>query len=65
VDAAGNTIEMPGELNSTTNTDFQLFYTKLGFSEAYYDDFGAIALTVYNDPKQDIVYLTERAKVTI
>ena len=65
VDAAGNTIEMPGELNSTTNPDFQLFYTKLGLSEAYYDDFGAIALTVYNDPKQDIVYLTERAKVTI
>ena len=43
---------------------YQDFYTRLGLSDAAYDSFGLVRLKVYPNPGKDIVYLTERAKVT-
>lgn len=64
VDDGGSIIDTPTVQNSTTNSQIQSFYTQMGFSDAKYDDFGVVKLTVYNNPQKDVVYLTSRAKIT-
>jgi len=61
VDAAGNIIPMPDQQNKDTDAELQSFYSQLGFEDATYDDFEAVQLTVYKNPKKDVVYLTPRA----
>lgn len=65
VDEAGNILDMPSVQNANTDAALQSFYTQIGLSDAQYDDFGAVRLTVYNNPKKDVVYLTSRAHITI
>ena len=72
VDAAGNTIDAPSyeglnysSLDAVTEEELQSFYTKLGFSEARYDDFHAVRLNVYNNPNMDVAYTTGRSGITI
>jgi hypothetical protein len=72
VDAAGNTIDAPSyeglnysNLDSATADELQSFYAKLGFSEAKYDDFHAVRLSVYNNPNMDVAYTTGRSGITI
>ena len=72
VDAAGNTIDAPSyeglnysHLDSATAEELQSFYVKLGFSEARYDDFHAVRLSVYNNPNMDVAYTTGRSGITI
>ena len=74
VDANGDTIETPennysqfnySNLNPALAAEWQEFYTKLGFSEAKYDDFHAVRLNVYNNPNMDVAYTTDRSGITI
>ena len=61
VDAAGNIIPMPDQQNKDTDAVLQSFYSQLELEDATYDDFEAVQLTVYKNPKKDVVYLTPRA----
>ena len=72
VDANGNTIDAPSyeglnysSLDAVTEEELQSFYTKLGFSEARYDDFHVVRLSVYNNPNMDVAYTTGRSGITI
>lgn len=64
VDEAGNEIPMPAEQNKDTDDELQHFYSQLGFADARFDTFGVSGLTIYNNPKKDIIYLTSRASNT-
>ena len=62
--ADGVELEMPTTNYDEARVQYRDFYQKLGISEATYDDFGLVNLTIYTNQGTDIVYLTERAKVT-
>ena len=66
VDGSGNVITMPADEVTTDNAaEFQDFYhNTLNLSNAEYDDFGVVKLSVYK-PEKDIFYLTSRAGITI
>lgn len=59
------TDEMPSRQNNETNATLQAFYERLGLSEAKYDDFDVVKLTVYKKPEKDVIYLTSRARITV
>lgn len=59
------TDKMPSRQNNETNATLQAFYERLGLSEAKYDDFDVVKLTVYKKPEKDVIYLTSRARITI
>lgn len=59
------TEDMPSQQNSETDAALQAFYENLGLSEATYDNFDVVRLNVYQNPDKDIIYITERAKITI
>ena len=59
------TDEMPSHQNSETDAALQAFYENLGLKEAKYDNFNVVRLNVYQNPDKDIIYITERAKITI
>ena len=59
------TDEMPSQQNSETDAALQAFYENLGLSEAKYDNFDVVRLNVYENPDKDIIYITDRAKITI
>lgn len=64
VDEAGNEIPMPAEQNQDTDETLQSFYHQVGFNDARFDTFGVAGLTIYINPKKDIIYLTSRASNT-
>jgi hypothetical protein len=59
------TDDMPANQNSETDAALQAFYGNLGLSEATYDNFDVVRLNVYENPGKDIIYITDRAKITI
>lgn len=61
------TDDMPTNQNSETDATLQKFYKNLGLREggAKYDNFDVVRLNVYKNPDKDIIYITERAKITI
>jgi hypothetical protein len=56
---------MPSQQNSETDAALQEFYENLGLNEATYDNFDVVRLNVYENPGKDIIYITDRAKITI
>ncbi len=64
-DGTDLTNEMPSRQNNTTNATLQAFYEMLDLREAKYDDFDVVRLNVYENPGKDIIYITDRAKITI
>ena len=59
------TDKMPSRQNNETNATLQAFYDKLDLSDAKYDDFDVVKLTVYKKPEKDVIYLTSRARITV
>jgi hypothetical protein len=60
------TDDMPSHQNSETDAALQAFYRNLGLSEeSKYDNFDVVRLNVYENPGKDIIYITDRARITI